>query len=153
MKSSAQIKEERAAAVAKAAEVTAAAAGLPEGTHVIALYPPATGKSPAIVVKNALAKIRVLKTKTDMEFLASATSNQSWTKEQKAQAQTVVVALEDLSDLFGPVAFDVSALDPQTFGMLKADLAGVNLPDREKQPLAWDEQSDALTGYSILPVA
>ena len=152
MKTTAQIKEERAAAVALAAETLAAAAGVPEGTHVIALYPPAQGKSPAIVVKNALAKIRVIKTKVDMEFLASKTGNQSWTAEQKTQAQAVVDALEVLSDLFGPVAFDVSALDPQTLGMLQADLSGANLPDREKQPLAWDLLSDALTGYSILPV-
>jgi hypothetical protein len=65
----------------------------------------------------------------------------------------VVDALHTLADLFGPVAFNVAALDAQTLGMLQADLAGANLPNREKQPLAWAEQADTLTGYSILPVA
>ena len=153
MKTSAQVREEHEAAIAAAAQTIAEAVGAPEGTHVMALYPPSGGKSSAIVVKNALSRIRVQKTATDMAFLASEGSTQTWTREQKTQAQTVVDALHTLADLFGPVAFDVAALDAQTLGMLQADLAGANLPNREKQPLAWAEQADTLTGYSILPVA
>ena len=37
--------------------------------------------------------------------------------------------------------------------MLVADIGGATLPSREKQPAAWAQQSNALTGYSILPVA
>ena len=153
MKTQAQIKAEHEAAIAAAAQTIADAVGVEPGTHVMALYPPSGGKSPAIVVKNALTRIRVQKTATDMAFLASEGSTQTWTREQKTQAQTVVDALHVLADLFGPVAFDVSALDAQTLGMLVADIGGANLPSQEKQPLAWAEQADTLTGYSILPVA
>ena len=152
MKTQAQIKAEADEAIAAAAKVIADAAGVPSGTHVIKLYAPSGGKSPAIVVKNAMSKIRVLKTRTDLAFLATDGTTQTWTREQKSQAQAVVDALDVLADLFGPVAFDVTALDPQTHGMLVADIAGACLPDKDKQPLAWGAQSDALTGYSILPV-
>ena len=157
MKTQAQIKAEHEAAIAAAAQTIADAVGVEPGTHVMALYPPSGGKSPAIVVKNALTRIRVQKTRTDMAFLAAEGSTQTWTREQKAQAQVVCEALDALVDLIGPVAFDVSALqnepNKQTLHMLIADIGGANLPSREKQPLAWAEQADTLTGYSILPVA